>query len=106
MSGINPRGTTGTPVAILGGTAHSINFTGTSAINSIAFNANTRILAGMVATQPCFIRAGDSTVVATTADTYLAAGTVYSFGINSNVTNIAVIQETTGGTLRFFESTP
>lgn len=106
MSGINPRGTTGTPVAILGGTAHSISFTGTSAKNSTAFSASTRILAGIVATQPCFIRAGDSTVVATTADTFLAANAVYTFGIDSNITHIAVIQETGAGTLRFFESRP
>jgi len=104
MSGLGPRGTSATPVAILAGTAHSISFTGTSARNSTAFNVNTRILAAMVADQDCFIRVGDSTVTATTADVFLRAGVAYSFGIDSGITNLAVIQSTTAGTLRFFES--
>jgi len=58
----------------------------------------------MVADQNCYIEAGDSTVVATTSSTYLASGAVYSFGIDSNITHVAVIRAGTDGTLRFFES--
>ena len=104
MSGLGPRGTSATPVAILGGQTHAISFTGTSARNATAFNTSTRVLSAMVADQNCYIQAGDSTVVATTASTYLASGAVYTFGIDSNITHIAVIQVTAGGTLRFFES--
>jgi hypothetical protein len=106
MSGLGPRGTSATPVAILGGATHAISFTATSARNATPFNSKTRILAAMVADQNCYIEAGDSTVVATTSSTYLAAGAVYSFGIDSNITHIAVIRATTDGTLRFFESKP
>lgn len=104
MSGLGPRGTSATPVAILGGATHAIPFNATSATNSVAFNARTRVLSAMVADQNCYIEAGDSTVVATTSSTYLAAGAVYSFGIDSNVTHIAVIRASVDGTLRFFES--
>ena len=104
MSGLGPRGTSATPVAILGGQTHAISFTGTSARNATAFNTSTRVLSAMVADQNCYIQAGDSTVVATTSSTYLASGAVYTFGIDSNITHIAVIQVTAGGTLRFFES--
>jgi len=104
MSGLGPRGTSATPVAILGGATHAISFTGTSAKNTTAFNTRTRVLSAMVADQNCYIEAGDSMVVATTSSTYLASGAVYSFGIDSNITHIAVIQASTGGTLRFFES--
>jgi len=106
MSGLGPRGTSATPVAILGGATHAISFTGTSARNTTAFNARTRVLSAMVADQDCFIRVGDSTVTATTADVFLRAGVAYSFGIDSDITNLAVIQSTTAGTLRFFESKP
>jgi hypothetical protein len=104
MSGLGPRGTSATPVAILGGATHAISFTGTSARNTTAFDSKTRVLAGMVADQNCYIEAGDSTVVATTSSTYLASGAVYSFGIDSNITHVAVIRATADGTLRFFES--
>jgi hypothetical protein len=104
MSGLGPRGTSATPVAILGGATHAISFTGTSARNTTAFNARTRVLSAMVADQNCYIEAGDSTVVATTSSTYLASGAVYSFGIDSNITHVAVIRAGTDGTLRFFES--
>lgn len=106
MSGLGPRGTSATPVTILGGQTHAISFTGTSARNATPFNTRTRVLSAMIADQNCYIEAGDSTVVATTSSTYLAAGAVYSFGIDSNITHIAVIQATAGGTLRFFESKP
>lgn len=106
MSGLGPRGTSATPVAILGGQTHAIPFTGTSARNATPFNTRTRVLSAMIADQNCYIEAGDSTVVATTSSTYLAAGAVYSFGIDSDITHIAVIQATAGGTLRFFESKP
>jgi hypothetical protein len=63
------------------GGAHILAVTGTSARNSTAFHADTKVIS-LYATGPVFIKFGDNTVTATTADHYFPAGVYYDVAIS------------------------
>ncbi|MCE2510858.1 MAG: hypothetical protein J4G10_07805 [Alphaproteobacteria bacterium] len=62
------------PLRLKAGKAQSLSVTATSARNTTAFAADTRVIA-VYATGPSFIRSGDSTVEAAATDHYLPGGT-------------------------------
>ncbi len=65
--------------------AHHISATSSSARNSTAFNAETRVLS-VYATQPVYIKFGDSSITATSAAHYFPAGFLYDFAIGGDST--------------------
>jgi hypothetical protein len=75
--------------------AHTINVSGTSARNSTAFDAETRIVS-LYATGPVFVKFGDATVTATTSDHYFPTGVYYDFAIGGgkvgHYTHVAALQ--------------
>ena len=75
--------------------AHSINATDTAARNSIVFDADTQIVS-VYASGPVFIRFGDSTVTASSADHYFPEGLYYDFSIGggavAHASHISVIR--------------
>lgn len=60
--------------------SHTIALGATAARNSIAFDEDTKVIS-LYATVPVFIRFGDNTVDATTADHYFPAGVYYDVAI-------------------------
>ena len=62
------------------GGAHSLNVTGTSVRNAIAFNEETKIVS-LYATAPVYLKLGDGAVSATATDHYFPAGTYYDIAI-------------------------
>ena len=88
------------------GGAHAITATTTSARNTTAFKANTRVVS-IYATVPVFIRFGTSTVTATTTDHYFPAGVYYDVAIASaddeNYGYLAVLRTDTNGTVYISE---
>lgn len=62
--------------------AHVINATVTSARNSTAFDADTRIIS-LYATAPVYVRLGGGTVTATDSDHYFPAGIYYDIAVSS-----------------------
>jgi hypothetical protein len=75
--------------------AHKISATSSSARNSTAFNAQTRIVS-VYATDAVYINFGDSTVTATSSAHYFPANTYYDFAIGGDrtghYTNLAVLR--------------
>ncbi|MBU6234272.1 MAG: hypothetical protein KGQ41_00365 [Alphaproteobacteria bacterium] len=69
--------------------------TATTARNSTAFSSNTRVVS-VYATGAVYLRFGDSTVTATSADHYFPAGVYYDFAIGGGkvgqLTNLAVLR--------------
>lgn len=104
-----PKDDGGTPIPALKlkrtGGAHKITVSGTTARNSVAFAdtttgvQNAQKVISLYSTTDCFIRFGDSSIVATTDDHFYPAGLFYDFAVNANDTHVAVIQATAGGTL-------
>jgi hypothetical protein len=88
------------------GAAHTISVTATSARNTTAFNAATRVV-GVYATQPMFIRFGDNTVTAAATDHYLPADTYLDISIAADdvqsSTNLAAVRAVADGTLYISE---
>jgi len=82
-------------VRLKSGGAHSISVTATSARNTTAFNADTRIIS-LYATGPVYVKFGDSSVTATTSDHYFPSGIYYDFSIGGDKvghnTHVAVLQ--------------
>ncbi len=68
------------------GAAHSIAATTTSARNTTAFNAATKVVS-LYATAPVYVRFGDSTVTAAATDHYFPEGFYYDFAISSGSNN-------------------
>lgn len=75
--------------------AHAVNVTDTTARNSTAFDATTRIVS-LYATGPVYIKFGDVTVTATASDHYFPEGVYYDFAIGGDkvrhYTHIAVLR--------------
>lgn len=68
-------------VRLRDGAARTLSVTGTSARNSTAFHADTRIIS-LYATGPVYIRFGTAnTVTATSSDHYFPAGIYYDIAI-------------------------
>lgn len=88
--------------------AHTINVTATAARNSTAFNAGTKVI-GLYSTGAVFIKFGDNSVTATTADHYFPAGVYYDIAISGGggkgVRNdyLSVLRESEDGTLYISE---
>lgn len=83
MSTYLPRDIDGAPIMVLGfrdQAAHQIAATATSARNTTAFNAGTRVVS-LYATAPIFIRLGDSAATATSSDHYIPANTYLDLDI-------------------------
>ncbi len=83
MTTILPTDENNTPIPALrlrDGGAHKINVTATSARNSVAFDAGTRIIS-LYAPVAMYVRQGDASVVATTSDHYLPAGSSLDIAI-------------------------
>lgn len=93
-------------VRLKSGGAHSISFTGASARNTGAFNAETRIVS-LYATEPVYVKFGTSTVTATSSDHYFPAGIYYDFAIGGDkvghYTHVAALQVSSAGTLYISE---
>lgn len=63
--------------------AHSINAATTSARNTNAFDAQTKIIS-VYATVPVYLKMGNAGVNATTSDHYFPEGIYYDFAISGN----------------------
>jgi hypothetical protein len=89
-----------------GAGAHSVTASGTSARNSTAFNADTRVVS-VYATVPVYLNFGDSSVTATSSHHYFPEGVYYDFsvggGASSHYTHVAVLQVSSGGTVYISE---
>lgn len=79
------------------GGAHAIAATGTSARNTTAFAATTKIIS-LYATSPVYVRFGNGSVTASSTDHYFPEGVYYDFAVSSGgdgkgvtVTHIAVM---------------
>lgn len=88
------------------GGAHSISANGTSARNSSAFDADTKIIS-LYASVPVYIKMGDSSVTATTSDHYFPEGIYYDFAVEGNAgvrhTHVAVLRADSDGTVYISE---
>lgn len=82
-------------------TTQNVAFTGTSARTTNAIGNFIQVVR-LVATQACYVRVGNSTVAATTADFLLPANTV-DYIIVDPGSFIAAIQVSAGGTLSVTE---
>ncbi len=103
MSTFLPQDSNDNPIPALrlkDGAAHSIAASGTSARNSTAFDADTRV-ASLYATESVYVAFGDSSVVATSSDHYFPAGVYYDVSIGGDKTahntHIAVLAVGTSG---------
>lgn len=80
--------------------AHKISATSSSARNSTNFNDNTRVVS-VYATEPVYIKFGDSSVTAAATDHYFPAGVYYDFAIGGDrtghYTRLAVLRVTGDG---------
>ncbi len=77
------------------GGAHTIAATATSARNTNAFGADTKIIS-LFATGPVYVRFGTSTVAAAATDHYFPEGIYYDFAVSSGdkgpqATHVAVM---------------
>ncbi len=83
MTTILPTDENNNPIPALrlrDGGAHRITVTATSARNSVAFNAGTRVI-GLYATGPVYLRCGGSGVTAAATDHFFPANTYYDIAI-------------------------
>ena len=82
--------------------AHSITSSGTSARNSTAFTAKTKVVS-VFATEDVYLKFGDSSLTATTSDHFFPAGVYYDMALGevdgTKDTHLAVLQVSTGGTV-------
>lgn len=88
------------------GAAHVVAATATSARNTTAFNAATRVVS-VYATGPVYLRFGDSTVTAASTDHFFPAGLYYDFAVGggktAQMTNLAVLRADTDCTVYISE---
>jgi len=77
--------------------AHSIAATASSARNSVAFDAATKIVS-LYATGAVYVKFGDAAVTATASDHYYPSGVYYDFAIGGDkvphYTHLAVLRVT------------
>lgn len=98
MSTFMPRDAHGHPipaVRLKSGGAHSIAATSSSARNSTAFAAATRVVS-LYASGPVYVKFGDSSVTATSSDHYYPTGLYYDFSLGGDgaphATHVAVLR--------------
>lgn len=84
------------------GGAHTIAISGSSARNSNAFAAGTRVIS-LYSTTDVYVRLGASTITASSADHFFPANTYYDIAVGGDetghATHIAAIQVSGAGTL-------
>ncbi len=80
------------------GGAHTINVSSSSARNSVAFSADTRVIS-LYATGPIHVKFGGSTVTAAASDHYFPAGVFYDVAIGGgktgHLTHVAALRADT-----------
>ncbi len=103
MPTILPQDSNDNPIPALrlkDGGAHMISASATSARNSTAFNAETRVIS-IYASVPVYIAFGDATVTATSSDHYFPEGMYYDFAIGgeqaAHNTHVAVLRASVDG---------
>jgi len=93
-------------VRLCAGGAHAITTSGTTARNSTAFDAGTRIIS-LYATENVYIKFGGASVTAAATDHFFPKGVYYDFAIGGDrtphYTHVAALQVSTGGTLYISE---
>tara|TARA_B100001093_G_C26139488_1_gene722711 strand:- start:160 stop:495 length:336 start_codon:yes stop_codon:yes gene_type:complete len=109
MSTFLPQDSNDNPIPALRlkqGGAHSISASASSARNSTAFAADTRIIS-LYADVPVYVRFGDSSVSASTSDHYFPAGLYYDVALGgentAHYTHIAVLRANTDGSVYISE---
>lgn len=109
MTTLLPQDTNDNPIPALRlkqGGAHAITVTATSARNTTAFASDTQIIS-LYATSAVYIKFGNSSVTATSADHYFPAGIYYDIAIggenSAHYTHIAVLRTDTDGYLYISE---
>ena len=84
--------------------AHAISATSSSARNTTAFDAETKVVS-LYATSPVYVAFGDETITATSGDHYFPAGVYYDVAISGGTnksaqeTHIAVLRVSDDGML-------
>ncbi len=98
MPTILPQDSNDNPIPALrlkSGGAHTISAASTSARNSTAFDAETRVVS-VYASVPVYIAFGDDTVTASASDHYFPEGVYYDFSIGgeqaAHSTHMAVLR--------------
>lgn len=109
MPTLLPRDDNNTPIPamrLVSGGAHKINFNATSARNTTAFNATTRVIS-IFTTRDVYVKTGNSSVTATTSDHFIPANLYYALCLGSDAsdrhTHIAALRATEDGTLYISE---
>ena len=102
-----PNDNLGRPIPTLGyvdGGAKTVAFTATSARNGTAISSDVRVVT-LYATQPCYLRFGDNTSVATATDHYFPADTYYDVALGPDTKDryIAALRVSVDGTLYISE---
>ncbi|MCB9983774.1 MAG: hypothetical protein H6861_08925 [Rhodospirillales bacterium] len=86
--------------------AHVVATSGTSARNSTAFDADTRVIS-VYATEDVYLNFGDSSVSAGTSDHFFPAGVYYDValggGATAHDTHVAALRVSTNGQLYISE---
>ncbi len=86
--------------------AHTISSSASSARNSTAFDAETRVIS-VYATQAVYLNFGDSSIIADSTDHYFPAGIYYDIAIGGDATghstHMAVLQVAQAGTVYISE---
>ena len=93
-------------VRLKDGGAQSVSVTAVSAHTAQAFDSGTRVVS-LYATGPVYVRFGDETVTATTADHYFPTGVYYDFAIGggqvAQFTHVAALRVSSDCTLYISE---
>ncbi len=88
------------------GGAHSISVSATAAVNTNAFDEETRIIS-IYATVPVYLKFGDDETVATSSDHYFPSGVYYDFaiggGISGHYTHVSAIAVGSSGSIYISE---
>ncbi len=109
MSTLLPQDSDNNPIPALrlkGSAAHTISAGASSARNTTAFDADTRVVS-VFADVPVYINFGGSTVTATTSDHYFPAGVYYDIAIGGDRTghntHLAILRVGTDGSVYISE---
>ena len=109
MSTFLPQDSNDNPIPVMrlkDSGAHSISATGTTARNSTAFDAATRVVS-LYATSPVYVSFGGSGVEATSSDHYFPSGVYYDFAIGGDTTgqntHVAVLAVDSDGSVYISE---
>ena len=93
-------------LSLLDGGAHSISVSSTSAKNSTAFDAATRVIS-LYSTVDIYVKLGDSSVTATISDHFFPAGVYYDIAIGGGKRTqnayLAALRVSSDGTLYISE---